>query len=53
MFRAFKEQIDALFGVDPAANSSLEVVLCYPGFHAIMLHQVSFRQACVTESIPS
>lgn len=28
---------------DPAARSRLEVVLTYPGFHAIMLHRVAHR----------
>jgi serine O-acetyltransferase len=26
---------------DPAARSSLEVVLCYPGFHAIVSHRIA------------
>src|SRR5260370_20463010 len=34
MFRAIKEQIDTVFERDPAAKSWLEIVLCYPGFHA-------------------
>ena len=41
MFRAIKEQIDTIFREDPAARSVLEIVLCYPGFHAILLHRFS------------
>ena len=41
MFRAVREQIDTIFREDPAAKSVLEVVLCYPGFHAILLHRFS------------
>lgn len=26
---------------DPAARSRIEIVLCYPGFHALMLHKIS------------
>jgi serine O-acetyltransferase len=26
---------------DPAARSGLEVVLCYPGFHALLIHRLS------------
>ncbi len=26
---------------DPAARSTLEILLCYPGFHALVLHRVS------------
>jgi len=43
MFRAIKEQIDTIFREDPAANSILEIVFCYPGFHAILLHRLAHR----------
>ncbi len=36
-----REQIDTVFRRDPAARSVLEIVLCYPGFHALVLHRVS------------
>jgi serine O-acetyltransferase len=36
-----REQIDTVFRRDPAARSVLEIWLCYPGFHALMLHRVS------------
>ena len=36
MFQAIKEQIDTIFERDPAAKSVLEIILCYPGFHAIL-----------------
>lgn len=37
------EGIDAIRARDPAARSRLEVVLCYPGLHAIALHRASHR----------
>jgi serine O-acetyltransferase len=43
MLRAIKEQIDTVFARDPAAKSTLEIILCYPGFHAILLHRISHR----------
>jgi serine O-acetyltransferase len=43
MFRAIREQIDTIFREDPAAKSVLEIVLCYPGFHAILLHRLAHR----------
>jgi len=43
MFRAVKEQIDTIFREDPAAKSVLEIVCCYPGFHAILLHRVAHK----------
>ena len=43
MFRAIREQIDTVFRRDPAARSVLEIVLCYPGFHAILLHRLAHR----------
>ncbi len=41
MFRAIKEQIDTIFREDPAAKSVIEIVLCYPGFHAILAHRLA------------
>jgi serine O-acetyltransferase len=43
MFGAIREQIDTIFREDPAAKSVLEIVLCYPGFHAILWHRVAHR----------
>jgi serine O-acetyltransferase len=43
MFRAIREQIDTIFRGDPAAKSTLEIFLCYPGFHAILLHRAAHR----------
>ncbi|MFN3326951.1 MAG: serine O-acetyltransferase [Bryobacteraceae bacterium] len=43
MLRTIREQIDTIFREDPAAKSVLEIVLCYPGFHAILLHRFAHR----------
>jgi serine O-acetyltransferase len=43
MFRAVREQIDTIFHADPAAKSVLEIIFCYPGFHAILLHRLAHR----------
>ena len=43
MFRAIKEHIDTVFKEDPAARSTLEVLLCYPGLHATLLHRLSHQ----------
>ncbi len=41
MFKAIRGDIRGIKERDPAARSSVEVVVCYPGFHAIMLHRVA------------
>ena len=41
MFRQIREDIRAVFDRDPAARNTLEVVLCYPGLHAIWAHRIS------------
>src|SRR5262252_4694678 len=41
MFRTVKEQIDTIFRRDPAARSVVEILLCYPGFHAVLLHRMA------------
>jgi serine O-acetyltransferase len=38
-----REQVQTIFREDPAAKSVLEIVLCYPGFHAILLHRVAHQ----------
>ena len=43
MLGAIKEQIDTIFREDPAARSVVEIFLCYPGFHAILLHRLAHK----------
>jgi serine O-acetyltransferase len=43
MFRAIREQVDTIFREDPAAKSVIEILLCYPGFHAILLHRLAHK----------
>jgi len=38
-----REQFETVFRRDPAARSVLEIVLCYPGLHAVLLHRVAHR----------
>lgn len=41
LFKRFNEDIDAFMDRDPAARSRIEIVLCYPGLHAIYIHRLS------------
>ena len=41
VFSTFKNDIQAVFERDPAARSIVEVVFCYPGFHAVQFHRIS------------
>jgi serine acetyltransferase len=34
-----REYIQTIKREDPAAKSSLEILLCYPGLHAVLLHR--------------
>jgi len=43
MLGRFREDIETVFREDPAARSTLEVVLCYPGLHAIWWHRLTHR----------
>lgn len=38
---SLREHINAIKREDPAAKSSWEVLLCYPGLHAVLFHRVS------------
>jgi serine O-acetyltransferase len=39
LFKTLKEDIQTVFARDPAARSTLEVIFCYPGLHALWLHR--------------
>ena len=41
VFSHIREQIDTVFKRDPAARSVLEIVLCYPGFHALLFYRLA------------
>ncbi|MCD6035822.1 MAG: serine O-acetyltransferase [Rickettsiales bacterium] len=41
IFRSLLEEMDSYFDRDPAARSRWEIVLCYPGFHAICTHRLT------------
>jgi serine O-acetyltransferase len=43
MFERLREDIATVLEKDPAARSTLEVLLCYPGVHALALHRVARR----------
>jgi len=41
MFKRIQEDIKAVFDRDPAAKNLLEVLLAYPGLHALWLHRIA------------
>lgn len=41
MFKMLREDIKTVFAKDPAARSVAEVILCYPGLHALWYHRVA------------
>ena len=43
MFSRMKEDINSVFDRDPAARTTFEVLLNYPGLHAIWMHRLSHR----------
>ncbi len=40
-FKGIQEDIEAFKQRDPAARGTLAIVLCYPGFHALMAHRLA------------
>lgn len=44
MFDGIKEEINCILERDPAARSRWEILTCYPGLHAIMMHR--WANAC-------
>ena len=43
MFHRIKQDLQAVFDRDPAATNTLEVVLTYSGFHALLAYRVAHR----------
>lgn len=41
MFSRLREDIQSVFDRDPAARTSWEVLTCYPGLHAIIMHRLA------------
>jgi serine O-acetyltransferase len=41
LFKGFREDIRTVFAKDPAARSTIEVLTCYPGLHALWLHRIA------------
>ncbi|MBR1368783.1 serine acetyltransferase [Methanocalculus chunghsingensis] len=40
---SIREDIRTVFEKDPAARSTLEVICCYPGMHALWMHRIAHR----------
>ena len=43
IFKGLQEDIDAFLARDPAARSRWEVLLCYPGLHALIYYRLSHK----------
>jgi serine O-acetyltransferase len=41
IFKALLDEFDSVMARDPAARSRLEVLLCYPGFHAVLIYRAA------------
>lgn len=41
MFKTLKEDVQTVFTKDPAARNMAEVILCYPGLHALWFHRLA------------
>jgi len=41
LFKKLRDEIDATLARDPAARSRLEVMLCYPGFQALLFYRLA------------
>lgn len=43
MFKNIRSDIEAVKNRDPACRSSLDVIVSYPGFHALFFHRIAHR----------
>lgn len=42
-FSKIKEDIQTIYDKDPAAKNLLEVLFCYPGLHALIMHRIAHK----------
>ncbi len=47
MFNRLKKDFQIIFERDPAARNWLEVIFCYPGFQALVLHRLAHSLYCL------
>jgi serine O-acetyltransferase len=45
VFKHFLSHVDSIIARDPAAGSRIEVIACYPGLHAVVLHRAAHALA--------
>ncbi len=43
VFSQIKEDVNTIYEKDPAAENILEVLFCYPGLHALILHRIAHK----------
>lgn len=43
IFQTLKEDIGIIYKKDPAARNIIEVIFCYPGFHALLLYRIAHK----------
>ena len=53
MFKSLREDIQTIFNKDPAARSVTEILLCYPGLHALWAHRVAHFLWCHNLKLPA
>ncbi len=43
MLERIREDVSSVFERDPAARHALEILTCYPGLHAVLIHRLSHK----------
>ncbi len=43
VFSQIKEDVQTIYEKDPAAENILEVLFCYPGLHALIMHRIAHK----------
>lgn len=43
IYSVIKEDIQTIYDKDPAAENILEVIFCYPGLHALIMHRIAHK----------
>lgn len=43
IFKTLNEDVQTIYRKDPAARNIIEVIFCYPGFHALLSHRIAHK----------
>ena len=51
-FKQFRDDLAVVFQRDPAARNFIEILMTYPGVHAVLLHRLALQKSSLKVAPP-